>query len=34
MMPEGLLDRMLPAEIQDLVAYLASPQQVPLPAPQ
>ena len=34
MMPEGLLDRMLPGEIQDLVAYLASPQQVPLPAPQ
>jgi putative heme-binding domain-containing protein len=32
MMPEGLFDRLTPDEIRDLVAYLASPQQVPLPA--
>ena len=31
MMPEGLFDRLSPEEIRDLVAYLASPQQVPLP---
>ena len=31
MMPEGLFDRLTPEEIRDLVAYLASPQQVPLP---
>jgi putative membrane-bound dehydrogenase-like protein len=30
-MPEGLLDAMKPEEVRDLVAYLASPQQVPLP---
>jgi putative membrane-bound dehydrogenase-like protein len=30
MMPEGLLDRMQPSEVRDLVAYLASPAQVPL----
>jgi putative membrane-bound dehydrogenase-like protein len=32
MMPEGLFDRLAADEIRDLVAYLASPQQVPLPA--
>ncbi len=32
MMPEGLLDRLSAGELRDLVAYLASPQQVPLPA--
>jgi putative heme-binding domain-containing protein len=32
MMPEGLLDRMSAEEVRDLVGYLASPQQVPLPA--
>lgn len=31
-MPEGLLDRMAPDEIRDLVAYLMQPAQVPLPA--
>jgi len=31
MMPEGIFDRLSPDEIRDLVAYLASPQQVPLP---
>jgi putative membrane-bound dehydrogenase-like protein len=31
MMPEGLLDRLTARELRDLVAYLASPQQVPLP---
>jgi putative heme-binding domain-containing protein len=31
MMPEGLFDRLAADEIRDLVAYLASPQQVPLP---
>jgi putative heme-binding domain-containing protein len=30
MMPEGLLDRMQPQEVRDLIAYLASPTQVPL----
>jgi putative membrane-bound dehydrogenase-like protein len=32
MMPEGLFDRLSGEEIRDLVGYLASPQQVPLPA--
>lgn len=32
MMPEGLFDRLSADAIRDLVAYLASPQQVPLPA--
>jgi putative heme-binding domain-containing protein len=32
MMPEGLFDRLATEELRDLVAYLASPQQVPLPA--
>jgi putative heme-binding domain-containing protein len=32
MMPEGLFDRLSAEEIRDLVAYLASPQQVPLPS--
>ncbi|MDX1943796.1 MAG: c-type cytochrome [Pirellulaceae bacterium] len=31
MMPEGLFDRLTADEVRDLVAYLASPQQVPLP---
>jgi putative membrane-bound dehydrogenase-like protein len=31
MMPEGMFDRLSPEEIRDLVAYLASPEQVPLP---
>jgi putative heme-binding domain-containing protein len=31
-MPDGLLDALTDAEIRDLVAYLASPRQVPLPA--
>jgi putative heme-binding domain-containing protein len=31
MMPEGLFDRLSAEEVRDLVAYLASPQQVPLP---
>ena len=30
MMPEGLLDRMQPQEVRDLIAYLGSPTQVPL----
>lgn len=30
MMPEGLLDRMQPTEIRDLIAYLGSPAQVPI----
>ena len=29
-MPEGLLDQLTPTEVRALVAYLASPQQVPL----
>jgi putative heme-binding domain-containing protein len=33
MMPEGLLDRLHQDDIADLVTYLASPQQVPLPPP-
>ena len=31
MMPEGLFDRLTPEEVRDLVAYLASKSQVPLP---
>jgi putative heme-binding domain-containing protein len=31
LMPDGLLDKMSNEEIRDLVAYLASPKQVPLP---
>ena len=31
MMPEGLLENLKPAEVSDLVAYLANPSQVPLP---
>jgi len=31
MMPEGLIDRLTADELRDLVAYLASPQQLPLP---
>jgi putative membrane-bound dehydrogenase-like protein len=31
MMPEGIFDRLTGEDIRDLVAYLASPQQVPLP---
>jgi putative heme-binding domain-containing protein len=31
MMPEGLLDKLTNEEIRDLVGYLASPTQVPLP---
>jgi len=31
MMPEGLLDKLTKEEVRDLVAYLASPSQVPLP---
>jgi putative heme-binding domain-containing protein len=33
MMPEGLLLSLGEAEVRDLVAYLASPRQVPLPKP-
>ncbi len=33
MMPDGLLDKLTPEEVRDLVGYLASPQQVPLPKP-
>jgi putative heme-binding domain-containing protein len=33
MMPEGLFERLSGEEIRDLVGYLASPQQVPLPEP-
>jgi putative heme-binding domain-containing protein len=32
MMPEGLLAKLAPEEVRDLVAYLAGPAQVPLPA--
>src|SRR5207253_713337 len=32
MMPEGLLESLKPEEVIDLVAYLQSPVQVPLPA--
>jgi putative heme-binding domain-containing protein len=31
MMPEGMLDKLTPEQIRDLVVYLASPTQVPLP---
>jgi putative membrane-bound dehydrogenase-like protein len=31
MMPEGLLDKLTRAEVRDLIAYLSSPMQVPLP---
>jgi len=31
MMPEGLLAKLSNEEVRDLVAYLASPAQVPLP---
>src|SRR5262249_24968577 len=31
MMPEGLLDALSKEEVRDLIAYLASPSQVPLP---
>jgi hypothetical protein len=31
MMPEGLLDKLTNAEVRDLIAYLAGPEQVPLP---
>jgi putative heme-binding domain-containing protein len=31
MMPEGMLDKLTNDEVRDLVAYLASPEQVPLP---
>ena len=30
MMPDGLLDKLAAEEVRDLVAYLASPRQVPL----
>jgi putative membrane-bound dehydrogenase-like protein len=33
MMPEGLFEKMTAPEVRDLVAYLASPTQVPLPPP-
>jgi putative membrane-bound dehydrogenase-like protein len=32
MMPEGLFEQLSPDEVRDLIAYLASPRQVPLPA--
>jgi putative membrane-bound dehydrogenase-like protein len=32
MMPEGLLDKLTNEEVRDLIAYLGSPTQVPLPA--
>ncbi len=32
LMPEGLLDKLSPDEVRDLIAYLGSKQQVPLPA--
>jgi len=34
LMPDGLLDVLPEKEIRDLIAYLMSPQQVPLPSPQ
>jgi putative heme-binding domain-containing protein len=34
MMPEGLLQAIMPDEVRDLLAYLRSPAQVPLPAEQ
>lgn len=33
MMPEGMLDKLSNEELRDLLAYLASPMQVPLPEP-
>jgi hypothetical protein len=33
-MPDGLLDKMTNEELRDLVVYLASPSQVPLPKEQ
>jgi putative heme-binding domain-containing protein len=33
LMPEGVLDTLTPEQQRDLIAYLMSPQQVPLPAP-
>ena len=33
LMPEGLFDKLKPEEVRDLVAYLGSPQQVPLSEP-
>jgi len=33
MMPEGLLDRLKENELRDLISYLASPTQVPMPTP-
>ncbi len=33
MMPDGLLERLKPAQVRDLVAYLASPSQVPREGP-
>jgi putative heme-binding domain-containing protein len=32
LMPEGLIEKLSPAELRELVAYLASPEQVALPA--
>ena len=34
LMPDGLLDKLSKEEVRDLVGYLASPQQVPLPKEQ
>ena len=34
MMPEGLLQAITPDEVRDLLAYLRSPTQVPLPVEQ
>jgi putative heme-binding domain-containing protein len=34
LMPEGLLEGMDSSQIADLISYLMTPQQVPLPAPQ
>ena len=31
LMPEGLFDKLKPDEVRDLVAYLGTPHQVPLP---
>ena len=31
MMPEGMLDKLTSEEVRDLIVYLASPEQVPLP---
>ena len=32
LMPDGLLSKLSPEDVRDLVAYLVSPDQVPLPA--